>query len=168
MSHERMIEAKVVESEQERKDKALEMFETIGKTIVTHLATGRAQLPASGGGSIPVENGKPGLSELPTMLSYFIGSLGSEQRTELLERLTMEQKLALAELQKASMAGDVAGAYRYVSRFFAKLDEPTVDMLEEVLTGKQKKLLDRIFDLVQETPAPAGANGHSNQPEATS
>ena len=93
------------------------------------------------------------------MLSDFMTSLSASQRSELLERLPMEHKLALAEIQKCALAGDVGGTYRAVAVLMSKLDEPTGELLEDVLTGKQKKLLERIFDLVKDAPPPPGSNG---------
>jgi hypothetical protein len=155
MSHDRMIEAKVVTSEQERKDKGLEMFEVIGKAIVSHLTHGKM----GGGGKVDIVNGPPELAQLPALLSDFMASLSQAQRDELLERLPMEHKLALGEIQRCALGGDVSGTYRAVASFMSKLDDSTGEMLDDVLTGKQHKLLERIFDLVRDTPPPPGTNG---------
>ena len=162
--HQRLLEEKVVDSEQDRKDKAMEMFETVGKAIFTHLTK-----PKIDDGRVDVVDGPPGIGQLPAMLSTFMGSLSKDQRDELLERLAMEQKLSLAEIQKAALASDVPGTYRAVASFMTKLDETTVDMLDDVLAGKQKKLLDRIFEIVREAPMSSapGANGAS-QPKSES
>lgn len=144
LEHERALEVKALDGSEARKARALDSLEAIAQAISKHVTGGGlGKGKPSGTNGTATKNGTS--PDVTTMLDEFLGSLSGEQRTELLTRLPIEQKIALAEMQRLAHAGDGTKLLDFLLVFFRKVDDATVDLLEETLTGKQKKLFDVIF-----------------------
>jgi len=148
LEHERMLEAKVVEASEARKDDAIEVLKDIGKAFAGSIGKSKLEV-------VKEEN----LDELPVkdLILRFMGSLSSEQRNELIAGLPMDLKMGLAEIPKLANAGDEDKLFAFLAEFFAKLgeDQAAVDLIESALTGRQRKVFDAIYERVRQRAAKA-------------
>jgi hypothetical protein len=156
--HQRLLETKVEEAKIADRREVITTVKEIGGAIMNHMRSPKSDDKGKG------TNGTPNLA---VILREFFDTLSKEQLSELQGAMSLEQMMALKEINDITKSGDASRLPELMMFFYSKLNEATVDAIADILTGKQRKAFDEIHNMVQDITEKS-RGGESKQGDAAS